>query len=292
RPPAVAGRFYEGTSETLRHQIEVCFLHDLGPGKLPPQAPVHDDMPILGLVCPHAGYMFSGPTAARAYYQLALQPPPDAIIIIGPDHHSWAPDAGVYPEGSWLTPLGEVSVAEDIAQRIVNACPYAEANARAHTAEHSLEVQIPFIQFCYPSPPPIVPIIMGRQVPEVARALGDAIADAVQDIRAVLIASTDFTHYESHSQAQKKDAKVLERIEALDADGVFDAVARYHVSMCGYGATATLLHACRKLGSTVAKVLGYSTSGDIIRDYSQVVGYGAVAVLRANFTASDLEQMD
>ncbi|MCS7253846.1 MAG: AmmeMemoRadiSam system protein B [Armatimonadota bacterium] len=290
RMPAVAGSFYEGTAERLRRQIENCFLHRLGPGKLPPpDNERRTDMPIIGLVCPHAGYMYSGPTAARAYFAIASQRTPEVVIIIGPDHHGLAGDVSVYPEGVWVTPLGEVLIASDVAKRLVEACPIADESELAHRYEHSLEVQVPFIQFCFGQSVPIVPVMIGHQTKDVAMTLGDTIAQVIHDTNAVIIASTDFTHYEPQSQAKKKDELILKRIEAIDPDGVFDVVRKHRVTMCGYGPTAALLYACRKLGCESAKVLGYSTSGDIIGDYSQVVGYGAVAVFKAGYEPSSLQ---
>ena len=290
RRAAVAGSFYEGTAERLRRQIENCFLHPLGPGKLPPhEGERRNDMPIIGLVCPHAGYMYSGPTAARAYFAMALQRTPDVVIIIGPDHHGFAGDVSIYPEGVWITPLGEVPVASDVAKRLVEACPIADENESAHRYEHSLEVQLPFLQFCFGNAVPIVPIMIGRQTKDVAATLGDAISQVIKDATAVIIASTDFTHYEPQEQAKRKDELVLKRIEAIDPDGVFNVVRQHRVTMCGYGPTMAMLYACQKLGCESAKVLGYSTSGDISGDYSQVVGYGAVAVFRSGYDASSLE---
>lgn len=290
RMPAVAGSFYEGTAERLRRQIENCFLHPLGPGKLPPPKDERrTDMPIIGLVCPHAGYMYSGPTAARAYFAIASQRTPDVVIIIGPDHHGFAGDVSVYPEGTWVTPFGEVPIASDVAKRLVEACPIADESEFAHRHEHSLEVQVPFLQFCFNEAVPIVPVMIGRQTKDVAATLGDAIAEVISDVNAVVIASTDFTHYEPQTQAKKKDELVLKRIEAIDPDGIFNIVRQYRVTMCGYAPTAAMLHACQKLGCKAVKVLGYSTSGDIIGDYSQVVGYGAVAVFRAGYDHTSLQ---
>jgi AmmeMemoRadiSam system protein B len=282
RLPAVAGSFYERNPEMLRKQIENCFLHNLGPGRLPPSEDERrSDMPIFGLVCPHAGYMFSGPTASRAYYALASQKTPEVIIIIGPDHYGFAGDVSVYPDGVWVTPLGEVYISE-IAKKIVESCPIADESEFAHSREHSIEVQLPFIQYCFKETPKIVPIMMGRQERSVAKSLGEAIAKAVEGVDAVVIASTDFTHYEPQKQAQRKDELALKRIEAVDPEGLLDVVRQHRITMCGYGPTAAMLFACKELGYNRAQVLGYSTSGDIIGDYSQVVGYGAAAIFRSN----------
>lgn len=292
RMPAVAGSFYEGTAERLRRQIENCFLHRLGPGRLPlPDEQRLNDMPIIGFVCPHAGYMYSGPTAARAYFAMASQGKPDVVIIIGPDHYGFAGDVSVYPEGTWVTPLGEIPIAADAARKLVEACrPLADESELAHRREHSLEVQVPFLQFCFAQVPPIVPIMMGRQTKDVAMALGKAISQVISDsgMNAIIIASTDFTHYEPQKQAQRKDKIVLERIEAIDPDGVFEMVRQHRVTMCGYGPTAAMLYACKGLECENAKVLGYSTSGDITGDYSEVVGYGAVAIFRHGYNISSI----
>lgn len=279
RQPAVAGGFYEGSASRLRSQIEQCFLHRLGPGKILTTAQP-GPRAILGLVCPHAGLMYSGPVAARAFYALAEDGLPQTIVLIGPNHRGWGANVAVWAEGSWSTPLGNVPVNRALAARIVESQPLLESDATAHLSEHSLEVQLPFLQFLAGERFSIVPIAMLDQSLSAGTTLGHALGKLLTDQDAVIIASTDFSHYVSQADAEKYDGLALERIKALDAEGLIKVVRDRGISMCGYGPVAAMLTACQDLGAKESTLLGYSTSGDIAGGRSEVVGYGAVKVTR------------
>jgi hypothetical protein len=276
RRPCQAGAFYEGTAEALKEQIENCFLHRFGPRKIP-EAVMAGPRKIAGLVCPHAGYMFSGPVAAHAYYKLALDGKPDIVVLFGPNHTGYGSGLAVMNEGVWRTPLGDVEIDGETANRIVHASRIADVDDSAHRFEHSIEVQIPFLQYLYGSNFKIVPICFLMQDLPSAKDIGKAVAEALADKNAVIIASSDMTHYEPQERAAKKDMLALEAAEQMDETKFYSTIEAHGISACGYGPISALIVAAKILGAKEAKVLCYKTSGDIIGDYSSVVGYAAVS---------------
>jgi AmmeMemoRadiSam system protein B len=275
RRPCQAGAFYEGTAESLKRQIENCFLHELGPGKIPEVAKA-GPRKVVGLVCPHAGYMFSGPVAAHAYYQLALDGKPDVVVVFGPNHSGYGSALAVMDEGVWRTPFGDVEVDGETAHQIVRESRIVDVDDSAHRLEHSIEVQLPFLQYLYGAQFKIVPICFLMQDLPSARDVGKAVAKVLAEKNAVIIASSDMTHYEPQERAAKNDRLVLEAVEAMDEAKVYSVIESHRVSACGYGPIAALITAAKILGAKEAKLLCYKTSGDIIGDYSSVVGYAAV----------------
>jgi AmmeMemoRadiSam system protein B len=285
RRPAVAGTFYRGDPRALRAEIEDCFTHQLGPGAIPtvdPEGPGR----ILGLVCPHAALQYSGPAAAWSYRELARDGAPDAIIVVGPNHTGMGQAVAVSAAAAWNTPLGDVPVAADLRAGVLAAFPGAREDDSAHRFEHSLEVQLPFIQYFFGRDVPVLPIAL-RKVSESAEQsaealrltrLAQALADATQGRRVVIIASNDMTHFEPQHAAAEKDRAVIEKVLALDAPGMLRAVDARRISMCGVLAVATMLRAAVTLGAREASLLTYYSSGDIIGDKSNVVGYAAVRV--------------
>ena len=276
RRPTQAGAFYEGNAESLKKQIEDCFLHKFGPGKIP-EVVEAGTRKIVGLVCPHAGYMFSGSVAAHAYYELALDGTPEVFVIFGPNHTGYGSALAVMNEGVWRTPLGDVEVDSETANQIVRESRIVDADDSAHRFEHSIEVQLPFLQYLYGSKFKIVPICFLMQDLSSAREVGQAVAKVLADKNAVIIASSDMTHYEPHERAAKKDRLALEAVEAMDEAKFYSIIETQRVSACGYGPIAALITAAKILGAKEAKLLCYKTSGDVIGDYSSVVGYAAVS---------------
>jgi len=279
RSPVVAGAFYEADPDALRRQIERCFLRAPGPGRLP-QVDPGGPRALLGLVAPHAGYVYSGYAAAHAYLRLAADGPVDLAVLLAPNHHGMGADDAVWTEGSWETPLGRVTVAADVARAILDAAPDAREDALAHLHDHAIEVQLPFLQYLYGEALSIVPIAMKRYELEASVALGEATAAAAAGRSAVVIASSDFSHYETAERARRQDESALEAIEALDPGELFRRVLGLGITTCGCGPVAAMLAAARRLGATAGQTLAYTTSGDITGDLSQVVGYAAVAVTR------------
>ncbi|MEM2972170.1 MAG: AmmeMemoRadiSam system protein B [Candidatus Bathyarchaeia archaeon] len=279
RRPCQAGAFYEGTAEALKKQIENCFLHKFGPGKIPEAATV-GQRKIVGLVCPHAGYMFSGPVAAHAYYKLALDGTPEVVVIFGPNHTGYGSGLAVMNEGVWRTPLGDVEVDGETANKIVHKSSIADVDDSAHRFEHSIEVQLPFLQYLYGSKFKIVPVCFLMQDLATAKDIGKAVAEAITGKNAVVIASSDMTHYEPQNRAAKKDELALKAVEEMDEEKFHSTVEAHGISACGYGPISALIVAAKVLGVKEAKVLCYKTSGDIIGDYSSVVGYVAVSLTK------------
>ncbi|MEM2739857.1 MAG: AmmeMemoRadiSam system protein B [Candidatus Bathyarchaeia archaeon] len=277
RRPYVAGSWYPGTAESLRREVERCLTHRLGYGRVPK---VVENGPrlIIGLVSPHAGYMYSGPIASIGYGKLAEDGIPGSVIMIGPNHTGLGSAVSVMVEGSWETPLGSVEIDTDLAKAIVEASGIADIDDYAHRFEHSLEIQLPFLQYFYGSNFKIVPICMMLRDYDTARELGESISSSLAGRNVIILASTDFTHYEPHKIAVEKDRLAIEAILKLDAELLLKRVEENDISMCGPGPVAAMIVACRKLGALRAELLGYATSGDITGDRSAVVGYASIAV--------------
>ncbi len=275
RKPAVSGMFYPSTRESLLREIESSFLHRVGPGKLPRR--LKGDKRPSALISPHAGYMYSGPVAAHAYAQLDGCRVETAIVL-GPNHYGVGTPVSIYPEGMWVTPLGEIPVDTELAMKLSRLSDVFSLDEVSHEQEHSIEVQLPFLQYVVGSFK-LVPICMLDQSIETAVRVGEALAESLKGRNDVaLIASSDMTHYEPHERASKKDAIALQKISSLDAEGLYEAIFEHDISMCGYGPVAAVLHAYRRIGARRAEILKYATSGDVAGDYSAVVGYAAVKI--------------
>ncbi|MCS7373475.1 MAG: AmmeMemoRadiSam system protein B [archaeon GB-1845-036] len=278
RDPVVAGMFYEYSPDSLKLQIEQCFKHRLGPGFIPE---VHGEFKgsLLGVVSPHAGYMYSGPVASWSFKALAENGKPDSFIIIGPNHSGVGAPLSILREGCWRTPLGVASIDSELADEILSHCDLLEVDWTAHLSEHSIEVQLPFLQYLFGNVK-FVPISMMLQNFEVSRAIGEGLAETIKNRRVTIIASTDFSHYVPLKQAVEDDSAIIEKILTLDAKGMFDVFYSRRVSMCGPGVVAAMLVACKMLGASRGVKLKYATSGDVTGDVSSVVGYAAIAIYR------------
>jgi len=272
RTPAVAGMFYPKEKEELKTTIRDCFLHSFGPGKVPPAA---NDENILGVICPHAGYMYSGPIATNSFYSVSSQKP-ELVIIVGPNH--WGIGCGVaaMKEGQWQTPLGNVEVDTESAIQINKITKIIELDFFSHTRDHSLEVQVPMLQEIYTHKFRILPIILINQDYRTAKEVGSAIAKIANTKKTMIVGSSDFTHYEENSYAHKQDKALIEPILDLDVEGFYRILQENQVSACGYGAIASTMVACKELGAKKGRLLKYATSGDVTGDKSSVVGYASI----------------
>jgi len=275
RHPCQAGAFYAGTAEALKRQIEKCFLHELGPRKIPSVTEAGPRR-IVGLVSPHAGYMYSGPVAAHAYYSLALDGRPETVVIFGPNHTGYGSALAIMNEGVWRTPLGDVEVDGETANQIVKESRIIDVDDVAHRYEHSIEVQLPFLQYLFGSNFKIVPICFMMQDLRSSMEVGRATAKILAGKNSVIIASSDMTHYEPHRVAERKDKTVLQAVLEMDEVKFYSIIEEHQVSACGYGPIVALITAVKALGAKEAKLLCYKTSGDVSGDYSAVVGYAAV----------------
>lgn len=266
RPPAVAGMFYEATAPRLRRQVEDC---------LPPAAP-SEKKRFIGAVAPHAGLMYSGHVAGALYASLDL---PARLVILCPNHTGLGAEASINLQGRWRTPLGDVAIDEPLARAIAAEAPFVRADNLAHAREHSLEVQLPFLQFLR-GEFIFVPLCLAIPTFERTAALGRALAAAVRTAGAPvgIVASSDLNHYENQEITLRKDGEAIDRMLALDPEGLWKAVHDRDISMCGYVPATAMLVAARELGATRAELVRHATSGDINHDYSAVVGYASVAV--------------
>jgi len=264
RDPAVAGQFYPGQTDTLRNTVA-----SLLPTVAEPQR-------AIGIMVPHAGYVYSGAIAGATFARVKM---PGRVVILGPNHHGLGAAAAVYPDGRWLTPLGPVTVDDGLASRLLKDCPGLRADESAHRYEHSLEVQLPFIQAENPQTS-IVPLCIGHlrleELLSMGKAIGASLARSEQEV--LLVASSDMTHYEPGEIAREKDQRALDRVLALDPEGLYRTVREGRISMCGVMPTVLMLAAARELGATDAVLVRYGNSGDVTGDQSQVVGYAGVVV--------------
>ena len=275
RRPTVASQFYEGDAEALRAQISSCFLHKLGPQKLP-QINLHaHPRNIVGLICPHAGYVYSGPVAASSFYELAIDGKPDTVVLLGPNHTGYGSGLALMREGIWRTPLGDVEVDSEISDAILHETNIVDVDEVAHRYEHSIEVQLPFLQFLYGNAFKIVPICYLMQDYESALEIGRALTESLNGTNTVVIASSDMTHYESAKAAGAKDQVALKAVTDLNAKRFYETVETQNITACGYAPITSLITysvgVCAK-----AQLLSYHNSGDITGDPSSVVGYAAV----------------
>jgi len=276
RAPAVAGSWYAGTPNSLRNQIEELFMHRLGPGSLP-KIVREGPRSLVGLVVPHAGYMASGPVAAHAYYHLAGDGKPDVIVIFGPNHTGRGSALSIMNEGVWRTPLGDVEIDTETANQILRISDIIDVDDRAHAHEHSIELQLPFLQYLYGSEFKFVPICFMMQDLESSCEVGKVVATALKGKNALVIASSDLTHYEPQERAEKKDKMAIDAALKMDEEQYYTTVESYGISTCGYGPTIAAITAAKELGAKKSQLLCYKTSGDILGDRSAVVGYASIA---------------
>ncbi len=273
RTPAVAGMFYPKTNQELKSSIRNCFLHKYGPGKLPPSA---HDKKIIGVISPHAGYEYSGPIAANSYFAISSQKP-ELVIIIGPNHWGIGRDIATMKECIWRTPIGDIEVDTDSAIKINKISKKIEFDLFSHTRDHCLEVQLPMLQEIFAHKFKILPIILIDQSYHAAIEIGESVAMISKIKNAIIVGSSDFTHYEPNDFAHEQDKSLIGTIVNLDVDAFYDVLEEKKISACGYGAIASTMIACKKLGATKGTLIKYATSGDISEsNKDSVVGYASV----------------
>ena len=264
RQPAVAGQFYTGDGRKLRADLE----------KLVPVPSLNEK--VIGVVAPHAGYIYSGAVAGEVFGRIHI---PRTVIILGPNHHGMGAAAAIYPEGEWLTPLGTVAINSTLSALISEHVPIVQEDSTAHHFEHSLEVQVPFLQFLRPDVT-IVPLCLGFGDYERCRLLGEGIARAMKAYgeETLILASSDMTHYESAASARAKDDLAIAEIKALNPEGLLKVCRTRGITMCGVVPATVMLVAALELGATKAELVRYATSGDVTGDDRQVVAYAAFTV--------------
>lgn len=272
REPAIAGAFYELNPKNLRKQIENSFNHSLGPKGIKEEK-------VIGAIVPHAGYLYSGHVAAWSYSRI----PKANYLILGPNHYGVGPKFSIMIGGTWKTPLNGVEVDEEMARKLMDNCPLLESDFLAHKSEHSIEVQLPFLQHRFKKEFKFVPISVMNKFPsfdflEECRVIGKAIAKVVkkQKKKWMLISSSDFSHYVPQERARSDDEYVIDAILRLDERDFFARLQEKNASICGFGPIAINIVASKELGAKKGKLLKYSTSGDIIGDRGSVVGYSSI----------------
>jgi hypothetical protein len=271
RRAAVAGTWYPGNAETLIGAVDAYCAAVL---------PAPLEGVLTGVIAPHAGLIYSGPVAAWAYRQLEGRSY-DVIVLVGPSHHVGFEGVSIVPRGAFQTPLGDVAISEEDGAALLAATPVIREVPSAHQREHSLEMQLPFLQRLLPDTP-IVPLVMGHQTPQTIAALADALAEVLEPRRALLVASTDLSHYHDALRAAKLDRVIVDGVARFDPEAIERALAKFPDHACGGGPLVAVMRAARALGAADARVLRYADSGDVSGDKRAVVGY--LAAVLGTFT--------
>lgn len=264
RKPAVAGYFYQGSPEKLAEQVNRYIENNVKKTKA------------IGILSPHAGLIYSGAVAGAVYSRLSL---PETFILIGPNHTGMGTPVSVFSNGAWEMPNGVIGVDEELAKAVIDNSDYASEDYNAHLGEHSIEVQLPFIQHFIHNFK-IVPITMMTTTLEACIDLANAISKAIKETKkyVLIIASSDMTHYESAASAKEKDNMAIDKVLSIDPTGLHSIVKEHDISMCGFAPAVTMLFASLNLGAKKATLVKYMNSGDVSGDHEQVVGYAGIIV--------------
>lgn len=264
RKPAVAGTFYPDSPDELKKMLEA-FI-DL-------QAPKEK---AIAIISPHAGYVYSGSVAGKILSSTEL---PRDFIILCPNHSGQGARAALMDSGHWETPMGPAEVNPDLAQLLLDHCPVLDVDSTAHLREHSLEVQLPFLQYLL-TEFSFVPICLSTQNYIELCQIGEGIASSVKKYKdpVLIIVSSDMTHYEEAGAAKAKDMKAIKMVERIDPRGLYDVVRNEGITMCGYAPAVSALEACRILGAKKGNLIAYSTSGEASGDYGSVVAYAGLLI--------------
>jgi len=266
RKPVVAGSFYPASPSQLESMIE---------------SMVDDNATkeeVVGLICPHAGYIYSGPVAGAAVSRIRFT---DTSIVMGPNHTGLGKPFSMMTSGTWETPLGNVEIDSELAQKLLGNSSYLEEDTDAHAREHSIEVQLPFLQH-FKKDVRIVPIVLSHASGSIYKEIGLEIAEVLNGLGrdVVILASSDMTHYEPEEQARLKDNSAIEAILRLDEDELLERIAEQDITMCGYGPVVALISAAKAMEARRAELVRYQTSGEASGDYSSVVGYAGLIIPR------------
>jgi AmmeMemoRadiSam system protein B len=264
RLPVVAGKFYPS------HPRELSSLVGKFTDKKSQAEPVH----VRACLVPHAGYVYSGVVAGAVFSSIFL---PKSILLLGVRHAPRGEPLAILSEGSWRTPLGDAAIDSSLAQRLRAVCPALREDAAAHSQEHSLEVQLPFLQELDPGFS-FVPVVLGTirfdQLLQVGEGIARVLSEAEEEI--LVVTSSDMNHYEDDATTRRKDRKAIERMLQLDAEGLYQVCRDEQISMCGLGPAVAMLTAMQRLGAKKAELVRYATSGDALGDRDAVVGYAGM----------------
>lgn len=266
RMPAVSGSFYPSSAVELKEQISLFIdkkAHKVG---------------AIACMLPHAGYIYSGRVAAETISYVHIK---ERIILLGPNHTGVGSKFSIMSQGIWQTPLGNIEIDEELASRILRHTEYMEDDRFAHLYEHSLEVELPILQYINCNFK-IIPIVISSNEVETLKRVGISIAAAITEAglkdSVLIVASSDMSHYEPLVSAKKKDAVAIDSILALDEDKLMKKVAELNISMCGYAPVTVMLTAAKLLGAKTAKLIKYQTSADVTKDKNSVVGYAGIVI--------------
>jgi AmmeMemoRadiSam system protein B len=270
RPPAVAGMFYPEKKITLDQEVAMV---------LEESREIDLQGKIIGMVVPHAGYMFSGGVAARAYRQL-FESEMDIVVVIAPSHCEYFTEISIFDGYAYSTPLGTIPVDKDLAQELVEQSPQIVLSDKGHRfEEHALEVQLPFLQKIFDNFR-FVPVVMGEHSQDNIQSLANGLARVLKDKKALIVASTDLSHFYNDEKANSLDQVVIDDIENFDEEKLFLDLQSGECEMCGGGPVMATIKACKLLGANKSQVLLYRNSGDITGDRSDVVGYLSAVFLK------------
>jgi MEMO1 family protein len=264
RQPAVSGQFYSSDPIQLRDQLEKFVTAEDGQVKA------------LGAIVPHAGYVYSGAVAGSVYARVEI---PDTVVILGPNHHGVGSRAALFPPGKWLTPLGNVSINQQLSTLILDNSSLVEEDRTAHQYEHSIEVQVPFLQYIRPDVT-IVPLCLGFSDYSSCRSLGLSLAKAINEYEkeVLIIASSDMSHYQPANVARHEDSLAIQEALNMNPEGMYSIVKGRGITMCGIIPATIMLVAAIEMGATNSELIRYATSGEVSGDFNQVVGYAGVIV--------------
>lgn len=266
RQPAVANQFYPGIPRQLAATIKV----------MTPEVAETEKTPALAVISPHAGYIYSGPVAAETFARVQV---PENVVILGPNHHGLGASLAIMSEGAWAMPFGEVPINHNLSELLKTHIPQAQEDASGHRHEHSLEVQVPFLQTAQEKLT-ISPLVVSLLDFASCKSIGRGLAKAIRAYghQVLMVASTDMTHYRSRATASRQDHLALEQITALNPEGLYRTVVEHQISMCGFIPTTITLVAALELGATRAELVRYSDSGEASGDTDRVVGYAGLII--------------
>ncbi|NOG84361.1 MAG: AmmeMemoRadiSam system protein B [Candidatus Scalindua sp. SCAELEC01] len=264
RLPVVSGSFYPGNKAALIEEL----------GRLVDAKA--ERKKVLGLISPHAGYVYSGRVMGSVFSGIVV---PDTVVILAPNHTGLGSPFSIWPEGCWRTPLGKVPTDVELVQKIIGSCDLVKIDQEAHVREHSAEVLLPFLQYLNPLVKIAVIVIRSNRYKDL-KVFGKSIGEVLLKIRrnALVIASSDMTHYENQKSANRKDTLAITEIVALREEGLYRVVQEHNITMCGIAPAISMLICSKERAATKAELIGYETSGKVSGDYDQVVGYAGIIV--------------
>lgn len=264
REPAVCGQFYPSNPDKLKKMISGYVRSE------------NEKKTVLGLISPHAGYIYSGHVAGAVFSGINI---PDDVVLLGPNHTGMGEKVALMPDGVWETPLGDVEVNQELAKCLLTGSSKLRKDYMAHTREHSLEVQLPFLQYLNPSVR-IVPITLMHGSYGDLKNIGIAVAEGIREYKktVLIVVSSDMSHYVSHDWARQNDKRAIDKVIELDGKGLIEVCEKYDITMCGVYPSVAGIEACKELGAQKGQLVKYATSGEVSGDYGHVVGYAGITI--------------